>query len=134
MRTLIRNERQFWYATFAGKTDVLDANGDVAGQKVTYSEPVEFWAVMSPGQGYSGFGGSAYRGYFGIDIDSDRRLVTADLTLPITETTLIWASEPVLLEDGTADPESADYTVAAHPADGKTFLSIPITRRAKNEE
>ena len=133
MRTLKRNERQFWYAEFAGKSDVLDANGDVAGQKVSYGEPHEFWAAMSPGQGYSGFGGTAYRGYFGIDVDSDRRLITADLTLPITETTLIWASEPVLLYDGTADPESADFTVAAHPSDGLNFLSIPITRRTKNE-
>lgn len=134
MRTLVRNERQFWYATFAGKTDIIDENGDVAGQKVSYSKPVEFWAALSPGQGYSGFGGTAYRGYFGVDVDADRRIISSDLTLPIDETTLIWKSEPVVLEDGTADPESADFTVAAHPADGLNFLSIPVTMRAKNED
>ncbi len=131
MRTLSRNERQMWYATFTGKSDIIDENGDVSGQKLSYSEPVEFWAVLSPGQGYSGFGGTAYRGYFGIDVNSDRRIMTADLTLPIDETSLIWITEPVLLEDGTADPESADFSVAARPSDGLNFLSIAVTFRAK---
>lgn len=131
MRTLSRNERQMWYATFTGKSDIIDENGDVSGQKLSYSEPVEFWAVLSPGQGYSGFGGTAYRGYFGIDVNSDRRIMTADLTLPIDETSLIWITEPVLLEDGTADPESADFSVAARPSDGLNFLSIAVTFRTK---
>ena len=90
MRNVRRNERQMWYATFTGKTDVLDANGDIAGQRDAYSEPVEFWAVLSPSRGYSGFGGTSYPSFFGANVDSDRRIMTAELDLPIDETTLIW--------------------------------------------
>lgn len=132
MRTLVRNERRMWYATFNGKSDIIDENGDIAGQKESYSEPIEFWAVLSPGQGYSGFGGSAYRNYYGVEVDADRRIETSDLSLPIDTTSLIWITEPGVFEDGSADPTTADFSVAARPADGLNFLSIPVTFRAKD--
>lgn len=53
--------------------------------------------------------------------------------MPITETSLVWyETEPVLMEDGTADPASADYEVAAPPADGLNELVIALKARAKN--
>ena len=53
--------------------------------------------------------------------------------LPITETSLIWyGMEPVLLEDGSADPSSADYKVAAAPLDGLDGIRIAIKSIAKS--
>ena len=54
-------------------------------------------------------------------------------SLPITETSLIWyETKPVLLEDGSADPNSADYKVAAMPLDGLDGIRIAIKRIAKS--
>ena len=53
--------------------------------------------------------------------------------MPITETSLIWyETKPVLLEDGSADPSSADYKVAAMPLDGLDGIRIAIKRIAKS--
>ena len=53
--------------------------------------------------------------------------------LPITETSLIWyETEPILLEDGLANPNSADYKVAAAPLDGLDGIRIAIKRIAKS--
>ncbi len=135
MRSLAKNERRMWYALYTGKEDIVDENGDKTGDKVVkYSAPVEFWAVLSPGRGVSGFGGTAYPSIFGVDIDADRKIITTDLTLPVCETSLIWKTEPTLLEDGTADPSSADFSVASVPEDGLNFLAIRVKVRAKNAE
>ena len=133
MRNVCRNERQMWYATYDGLTDVLDANGDIAGQRESYSEPVEFWAVLSPSKGVAGFGGTSYPSFYGVNVDCDRRIMTAELDLPIDETTLIWLDEPETYQDGTANPQSATFTVIAKPADGLNFVSIPVTYRTKDE-
>lgn len=134
MRNMARDERQMWYALYTGKTAQVDSNGDETGDVVlTYSEPHEFWAVISPGRGYNaGFAGTLRKAVFGVDIDSERRIMTVDLDLPVTETSLIWLHEPQLLQDGTADPDSADFSVTARPSDGKTFLAIPVKARLKN--
>lgn len=136
MRNLAINERRFWYALYVGKEDVLDENGDATGDVVEkYSAPVEFWAVISPGRGYNaGFAGTAHKAIFGIDIDSERRITTTDLSIPITATSLIWQTQPTLLEDGTADPDSADFSVTAKPADGLNFLAIPVEARLGHVE
>jgi len=45
----------------------------------------------------------------------------------------VWyETTPVLLLDGTADPNSADYDVAAPPADGLNVLVIAVRKRNKN--
>ena len=134
MRNLARNERQMWYALYVGETEQTDSNGDYTGEPVLrYSKPVEFWAVISPGRGYNaGFAGQLTRTVFGVDIDSERRIMTTDTTLPITETSLIWLEKPTLLQDGTADPDSATFAVTAKPSDGLNFLAIPVKARLKN--
>ena len=134
MRNMARNERQMWYALYAGKEMPVDDNGDKTGDQVLkYSKPVEFWAVMSPGRGYNaGFAGTLRKSIFGIDIDTERRIMTTDLSLPVTETSLIWIHKPEVLSDGSADPNTADFAVTARPTDGKTFLAIPFKARLEN--
>ncbi len=134
MRNMIRNERRMWYAQYVGKEDQVDENGDFTGDPIIkYSAPVEFWAVISPGRGYNaGFAGTLRQAIFGVELDSERRIMTTDLSLPVKETSLIWLTEPVVFEDGTADPDSADFSVTARPSDGLNFLAIPVKARAKN--
>lgn len=134
MRNMARNERRMWYALYVGKETPVDENGDKTGDQILkYGKPVEFWAVMSPGRGYNaGFAGTLRKAVFGIDIDTERRIMTTDLTLPVTETSLIWLTEPTTFEDGTADPYTADFAVTARPTDGKTFLAIPVKARLEN--
>lgn len=130
MRNLRKNARKLWYATYEDKQEILDENGDFTGEyKNGYSAPVKFSASLSAGRGEAG------NSAFGVDVDFTRTISTVDTTLPIKETSLIWyETEPKLLDDGTADPKSADYTVAAKPADGLNSLVIALKARVKNEQ
>lgn len=128
MRDLKKNTRRMWYALFDNKKPILDENGDETGDtEPGCSAPVEFYANLSAGKG------SAQAEVFGTDVDFNRSISTTDLSLPITETSLVWyETEPVMLADGSADPYSADYEVAARPADGLNELVIALKARAKN--
>lgn len=130
MRDLKKNQRELWYALYREKVPIVDENGDETGDYTTgYSPPVSFCANLSPGKG------SAQAAVFGTDIDFTRSISTTDMELPITETSLIWyETEPGLLKDGSADPDTADYEVAAPPADGLNELVIALKARAKNAE
>ena len=134
MRLLRRNLRTMWYALYDHMTDQIDSNGDKTGDPlVVYSAPVEFEAVLSPGRGYSGGAGTTSQNIYGIDVDAERRIVTDDLEIPISETSLIYLHEPKTLQDGSADPADADYSVSARPAAGLNFLAFPIKSRLRNE-
>ena len=128
MRNLKKNCRELWYATYADKQEILDMNGDFTGEyKIGYSAPVKFSASLSAGRGDAG------NAAFGVDVDFTRTISTADTELPITETSLVWyETEPKLLTDGTADKDSADYTVAAKPANGLNSLTIALKARKKD--
>lgn len=130
MRNLKKNDRNMYYATYKGRQPILDSAGDETGDfRIVYSPPVSFCANLSPGKG------SAQAAVFGTDIDFTRSISTTDMELPITETSLIWyETEPGLLKDGSADPDTADYEVAAPPADGLNELVIALKARAKNAE
>jgi len=130
MRSLKNNQRQLWYALYQDKIPIVDENGDETGDYTAgYSSPVSFYANLSPGKG------TAQAAVFGTDIDFTRSISTTDMDLPITETSLVWyETEPVLLDDGTADPASADYEVSAPRADGLNELVIALKARAKNAQ
>ena len=130
MRSLKKNQRKLWYSLYQEKIPIVDENGDETGDYTTgYSPPVLFYANLSAGKG------SVQKEVFGIDVDFTRSISTTDIGLPITETSLVWyETEPVLLDNGAADPKSADYEVAARPADGLNELVIALKARAKNSQ
>lgn len=130
MRSLKRNERNFWYAQYNKKIPILDSDGYETGDYETgYSAPVSFSANISAGRGDS------QDAVFGKEIDFTRTISTTDMTCPINEHSLIWIeTEPVLKADETADPNSADYTVATLPARSLNSIMIAIKRRQKNTE
>lgn len=125
MRDLRRNQRKMFYSLYI--TQDNESDYDVLDTVAKYSAPVEFRASLSEGKS------DAEDSPFGKDISYDRIISTVNKSLPITETSLIWyETKPVLLEDGSADPSSADYKVAAMPLDGLDGIRIAIKRIAKS--
>ena len=125
MRDLKRNQRKMYYSLYVEQGN--DSDFDILDTVAKYSAPVEFKANLTAGKSDSD------DSPFGKDISYDRIISTVNKDLPITETSLIWhGTEPVLLEDGSADPSSADYKVAAAPLDGLDGIRIAIKRIAKS--
>ena len=125
MRDLRRDQRKMYYSLYMEQEN--DSGFDVLDTVAKYSAPIEFRASLSVGQSDSD------DSPFGKDISYDRIISTVKKNLPITETSLIWyETKPVLLEDGSADPSSADYKVAAMPLDGLDGIRIAIKRIAKS--
>lgn len=109
MRSLRRNKKHVYYATYNNKTPIMDENGFDAGESSAgYSKPAVFYANVSAAKGIS------QEEVFGKSLDYSRTIITCDMTLPIDEFSRIWIeSKPTLNEDGTADGDSADYSVVA---------------------
>lgn len=141
MRHLKKNEQKIWYALYDERIPVyaVDDDGNLIFDRETnkyvetgrytngYENPVEIKINVSPGRA----DGEAE--VFGVSVDYDRTLCSTDLTLPITETTLIWKeTEPEYKADGTVDPKSADYKVASIPIVSLNSLLIPIKRLGKS--
>ena len=128
MRDLKKNQRKLWYSLYEGKKPILDANGDETGDyEIRYSKPKQIDISLSAGHG------SAYVNVFGADVECTRTIMTTDMKLPITETSLVWyETEPVFKEDGSVDDNSADYEVSAPPANGLDVLVIALRKRKKN--
>lgn len=85
MNTLAINERKLYYALCEGRTMTKDQSGYYTGDSdVTYSNPVEFWANVSAARG------EASTEQFGQDVSYDKVIVSCDVDLPITDTSIIW--------------------------------------------
>ena len=129
MRSLRRNRRPLYYATYNDKIPVLDEDGFDTGETTTgYSKPVVFYENASPAKGTS------QEEVFGKSLDYSRTISTCNMTLPIDEFSRIWIeSNPILNPDGTADGDSADYSVVAIARSLNSVL-YAIKRLPKVEE
>ncbi len=88
MKCMERNKRKVYYALYESEQPILDDEGYDTGEFTTgYSKPVELRINVSPASGES-----ATR-LFGDVLDYDRTLVTSDMSLPITETSILWIDE-----------------------------------------
>lgn len=141
MRSLKKNKQSLWFATYSDQITIYerDENGEIVydeidgelipriiAERAGYSDPVLFHANISAGKG------TAQEDVFGTDIDFTRTISTTDLSLPIDTLSLVWIEhEPKFLDDGTVDPDSADYKVAAKPAKGLTSLMIALKELPK---
>lgn len=123
MRSLRKNQQKLWYSTYAGQITIYerDKNGEIIfdeidGEKIPrikseqagYNNPVSFYANISAAKGISD------SEVFGVSLEYTKTISTCDMTLPISETSLIWyEAEPKYNADGTVDSASADYAVVA---------------------
>lgn len=85
MRTLERNKQTIYYALYEGKEPLTDEYGSPTGEyEVLYSEPVFLKINVSAARGeYS-------TRQFGEMENYDKILVTDDINLPISETSILW--------------------------------------------
>lgn len=89
MKCLKRNMTAFYYALYSGKTKRLDSDGNDTGEKtVSYGTPVAFRAYITPeiGAGTLSFPGEEKR--------YEREIITADMSIPLTETSVLWIGVP----------------------------------------
>lgn len=141
MRSLKKNQQPLHYATYSEEIKVYkhDENGNIEyveidgeqcpiefGTVAGYNEPVLFYANISAGKG------DAPADVFGSNVDYTRTISTTDMTCPIDELSLIWIeNEPQYNADGTVNPDSADYKVAAYPAKSLNNIVIAIKKLPK---
>lgn len=141
MRSLKKNMQNFYYSLYSEEITVYqrDENGDIVyvevdgirvpvvmGTQAGFSEPVLFYANISAGKG------SSQEAVFGSDVDYTRTISTTDMSCPIDELTRIWIDNEVEYNaDGTINPDSADYKVAAYPARGLSNIVIAIKKLPK---
>ena len=128
MRNCKKNTRPMHYSLYKGESHILDENGNEELEtSALYGNPVLFRASLSTGQS------DAEESPFGKNVTYDRVISTCDTSLPIDENSLIWVKNtPVYNADGTVNPDSADYEVAAPPLDGLNSLRIAIKKRSKS--
>lgn len=85
MRTLERNKQTIYYALYEGKEPLTDEYGNPTGEyEVLYSEPVLLKINVSAARG------EYETRLFGDMENYDKVLVTDDLSLPITEASILW--------------------------------------------
>ena len=88
MRTMVRNERTFWYCLQNDSSAAVDDDGWETGEPaITYGKPVKMRAVISAATG------SSEIEQFGNLQDYDRVITTCDMNCPITETTVLYVDK-----------------------------------------
>lgn len=115
MKCMEINKRDFWYANYTGKEELV-VDGKRTGQYVVrYSEPVKARAVISSARG------SANDELFGISAEYDRTIVIDDLGIDISESSVLWL-------DSVGSAETPwDYVVAGI-ARSLNFVTIAVKR------
>ena len=105
MRCMVRNKSRFYYASYIGRTEIIDEYGNATGEyKVSYSEPIEKFGNISAAQG------EMESRQFGESESYDKVIVLDDRNAPIDEHSILWVDTlPHLNEDGSTTPH--DYVV-----------------------
>ena len=106
MRCMVRNKSRFYYASYIGRTEIIDEYGNATGEyKVSYSEPIEKFGNISAAQG------EMESRQFGESESYDKVIVLDDRNAPIDEHSILWVDTlPHFNEDGsTTTPH--DYVV-----------------------
>lgn len=85
MRALERNKQTIYYANRTATEEVIDEYGNYTGEyNVSYGEPEIFKINISAARGeYS-------NRQFGEDTQYDKILLTNELNIPITESSILW--------------------------------------------
>lgn len=109
MRCLDRNKRGFYYATYLGVQEVVDADGNYTGErKVAYSNPIAHRGNVSAAKGNSEVE------LFGTSLNYDKVIV---LDTPVLdEHSVLWLDTmPTIGESGATDTPH-DYVVVRKAA------------------
>ncbi len=123
MRTLLRNKQTIYYALYEDKIPIEDEYGNETGEyEILYSPPTALRINVSAARGENSTRA------FGETENYDKVLVTDDLSVPISETSILWIDTmPVIEDDETETPH--DYIVVRV---AKSLNSISFAVRKVN--
>ena len=116
MRTQVSNRTPFYYALFTGEVPDVDENGYYTGEvSVSFADPVLYKkGNISPATGQSTVE------QFGTLESYDKVIVTADMSCPIDENTVLWIDE--------TDPDKPYDYVVKRVAKSKNGISIAASK------
>ena len=85
IRQLLREQRGAWFASYAGKTELLDEDGRRTGEWVqSYGKPFLKVCTLSPEAG------NTYTDGFGLGEDLDRTLIVGEIGTGIDDHCIAW--------------------------------------------
>ena len=106
MRTLLRNQRVFYYAPYVGKTEIIDEYGNKTGEyEINYGEPVKMFGNISSAQG------EMQTRQFGESETYDKVIVLGNPNTPIDEYSILWVDTEPMLSDDSTKKVAHDYVV-----------------------
>lgn len=123
----MRNKIPFYFATFKGKTEVLDEYGNNTGQyEVSYENPIKSYANISAAKG------ETETMQFGEHIDYDKIISMEKNQAQIDEFTVLWVDvEPVFEPDGsTKTPHDYIVKKVATSINGVSIAISKVSVRA----
>lgn len=91
MRTLLRNQKVFYYAPYIKRTEMKDEYGNLSGEyNVIYGDPVKVFGNISSAQG------EMQTRQFGESETYDKVIVLENPNIPIDEHSILWVDrEPI---------------------------------------
>ena len=122
MRCMTRNKTAFYYALYAGQTEIVDEYGNATGEyTVRYGNPMRVHGNISAAQG------EMQTRQFGDSESYDRVIVFEDPDTLIDEYAVLWVDTlPALKEDGSTETPH-DYIVK-RVARSLNSVSIAISK------
>lgn len=109
-----RNDTHFYYCLYDSEQEIVDEWGNSSGQYiVTYADPVEMWANISPATG------AAQTELFGTLDNYDKVIVTHDMDCPIDEHTVLFIDKEPEFTEAQNNEETA-ITVTG------TTVTVPV--------
>ena len=106
MRTLARNKRKFYYASFVTNTEMFDDEGNLTGENsVVYGKPTLLLGNISSAHG------EVVSQQFGEIENYDKVIVLDDIDTPIDEYSILWVDTLPLLDDDGNTITPHDYVV-----------------------
>ena len=106
MRCMVRNMRDFYYATYVGKSEIEDDYGNPTGEyAVIYSNPVKCKGNVSAAQG------EIQSRQFGDSESYDKVVVLDNVNVPINEHSILWVDILPTIENDGSSQIPHDYIV-----------------------
>lgn len=126
MRLCERNLKSIYYATYKDEAPITDIDGNETGDYASvYNKPVLLTASVSAARGASD------TEQFGVSLDYEKVVVTADMNCLIDETSILWVDvTPTIKNDGTTDTPY-DYEVVK-VAKSLNYIAYAVKRVMKS--
>ena len=126
MRSMVRNNRSFYYARYDSKNEIIDEYGNATGQyEITYGKPIMVRGNVSYARG------KIQNQQFGDSENYDKVIVLDNKDIQIDEYSILWVDTlPVLNDEGVTETPH-DYIVK-QVARSLNSVSIAISKVSVN--